>query len=783
MVDRDYVTSRIGQTAGAAGLRKLGELCTREEISSSTYLDQIVMNHKRLFLILDDIERTGHIFEAVDQGVDDDELPLSKREIASLAIPARMGLSVSGRFMKRQYLYTVKELAGGKHVDYGPNDVVPVTRYMFDSGMVPKKGYDKVRVNGEVYFRRTMQCGEGGVDKDTFVEHYRTLMNVQHPHVMHVWATYTQGDYAYVLEGPSSDTTLQHFLKSPPSYFTKLTKREQQETLVRWCHCLTDAVLYLHDRGFVHGRIRPSNIFIDKSCNIFLGEYDELDKLEEREEVFDVDTYQHGAPETWAWTQVALETTELKSAMILEPGGGRVKRRVKMPKVPVQSFTSPATEDASYTTDETPNSPAPESSSRQSSSSAAERSANSSAAGPVIRSSPYMPATTVEAFHKSLPISDSSTSVKESSRVVLKDSEASGSSRRPRLSRPPTYSSDNTAETPSSIIDVAKGKKTRAKIFETKSTMIGAYVDKSLPVPYPADVFSLGTILCHLTTAIFGLSSKYLDSLKYSSKDMLAYFGKYNVNAGRGGAPPDKSFHWNTARVHLWLTKLTTAAAQRDGPIYAMIPEITRACAGCVCRDWTRRNSTATTAKYLAREMERILPGVKGECCGAAKWGTGHVVGPYPPATRPAYGPSDEQLGHPLQRVKSDHPPRRIPPPPPSSPYEISERHQSTSTDEGEGKGKGRAVDIDSDNDIDSNIDNDVDNDNADDPTSLDADQIHDGFSGLGVSDLSAASDAVKAKPKPYREVRKARGEIYRHRLSVLDEGDEEYEEWEDWEE
>ena len=71
---------------------------------------------------------------------------------------------------------------------------------------------------------------------------------------------------------------------------------------------------------------------------------------------------------------------------------------------------------------------------------------------------------------------------------------------------------------------------------------------------FPADVFSLTTILLHLLSLILG----------HSPKASASYRGKHNRLAGRGGAPADISFHRNLHQVGTWMDELQQEAKEKE---------------------------------------------------------------------------------------------------------------------------------------------------------------------------------------------------------------------------
>ena len=71
---------------------------------------------------------------------------------------------------------------------------------------------------------------------------------------------------------------------------------------------------------------------------------------------------------------------------------------------------------------------------------------------------------------------------------------------------------------------------------------------------YPADIFSLSTVILTLLSYLVG----------HSPKNFASYRSKYNRQAGRGNAPPDASFHKNLGQVESWMDRLVKDAGQKE---------------------------------------------------------------------------------------------------------------------------------------------------------------------------------------------------------------------------
>ncbi|KAL8704304.1 MAG: hypothetical protein Q9201_002526 [Fulgogasparrea decipioides] len=88
-----------------------------------------------------------------------------------------------------------------------------------------------------------------------------------------------------------------------------------------------------------------------------------------------------------------------------------------------------------------------------------------------------------------------------------------------------------------------------------KQTLITTFAppERFSPGAMPADVFSLCTIILHLTSLLLG----------HGPKSFASHRSKHNRQAGRGGAPADASFHANLTQVGTWMELLMKDAKER----------------------------------------------------------------------------------------------------------------------------------------------------------------------------------------------------------------------------
>ena len=489
-------------------------------LTDGTYLDWILARGPRLFLILDDIGCPEHIFTVVDKSYDDTDLPLSDETITDLGLPAP---SLEKKFARRQNAYNVQELWEGSHVEYGDDAVVPVETVAKTKGSITSNKVDRVCVRNKIYARRCMAIGEDtGIEKVHLVLHFKILQKLKHPHLVSVWATYIHEDQGFLLLQPYLETTLKMFLEDTPKSFKQKPRADQCETLLQWVRCLVSALNFLHQNGYSHQAIRPSNILIDSGNNIFLGAYQALGALEDQEPAYEKDTYEHAAPEQWQRKPTLAETNPLRATL---QGGGRTGRRVKDQSRSSNSPHSPRSPRSPMTMSDEAASVAATAHSAHSNLASGSRSGSGSVSGSSGRSS-RLRTHSIKPLH--LPTS----------------------------STDPSSQSTNSCRPSHTIISTLT--------YRNPEPSRDLY-DQS---PYfQCDVFSLSVTIVEILSLLASIAHS---SSKLSPASLRSHLGKHNRTAGRGGAPADSSFHANLRQTNLWLDQLSQADAVTTNKIAAV---------------------------------------------------------------------------------------------------------------------------------------------------------------------------------------------------------------------
>ena len=340
-VNQDYLERELGSKRHVDTLHSV--LAFGDGLTDDTYLDWILERSPRIFLILNQIGVPVKIFEAIDRSLADDDLPLSQDTLWELNLFGGKSETLDKKFYREQFNFLIQELEPGGHVDYSTWEVVPVEATAKRPGITTNPSSDQVRVQNQVYTRKKVATlGDNGIDEVHFIMQLKALTTIQHPHLVSVWATYSQDDFNYILLTPPTEMTLKTFLDEPPKAFKILEKYERRNIFLTWTHCLTSALAYLHDKGFSHQTLRPSAITVDHKNTIYMNDYSAIKALDvaDMSQSYSSELYDHSPPENWIRKPCLHETTALKTIL---PGGGRTARRIPkpMPVDPKDSLALP----------------------------------------------------------------------------------------------------------------------------------------------------------------------------------------------------------------------------------------------------------------------------------------------------------------------------------------------------------------------------------------------------------------------------------------------------------
>jgi serine/threonine protein kinase len=141
------------------------------------------------------------------------------------------------------------------------------------------------------------------------------LKKLQHRHIVSFIGSYEQNHIFHILILPCATCDLARLLDdldkargqaSPESYFHELGwinptssadgeyfQRHARERLGKLCGCITNAVLYLHDKKIRHKDIKPSNILLDRD-SVYLTDFGVSKDFEEQDTTQTIGSVVHG---------------------------------------------------------------------------------------------------------------------------------------------------------------------------------------------------------------------------------------------------------------------------------------------------------------------------------------------------------------------------------------------------------------------------------------------------------------------------------------------------------
>lgn len=267
-------------------------------LTDCTYWEWIQDKAKRLFLILVDLGVPDQIFGLVDDSWEDADLPVPLDHVDRLALTATRDSKFDAKFYTRQFLYLVRKLQKGQHVDYRADELVPLD--VVERRFAHNHDMDKVELPdlpGRVFCRRHFS-----LDQDDFVSQVNSIKSLQNDHMFSYWASYTHRDYGYVLFDPVSEYKLSSFLANNQSSLKNLDKWVRRRMVLDWIHCLIDTLGFIHSRGLFLGGIKPSSIFLTHEHHIFLPDVEGFcpdSTGHHKGNSFDKESYDYAAPEQW----------------------------------------------------------------------------------------------------------------------------------------------------------------------------------------------------------------------------------------------------------------------------------------------------------------------------------------------------------------------------------------------------------------------------------------------------------------------------------------------------
>lgn len=305
-VTKEFVTSRLQPQDRERLTHPVGF----GDLSDDTYMEWIFEKARRLFLVLAEIGEADRIFTVVDKSWDDDDLPLEMVDIEDLSLSNRRDNHANTRFYHTQFTFLLRELGDGVHIDYAPNEEVPLEHVMNLPVAVTLQNWSRVHLPKrptEIYVRRRFPLGTPEAPdcyEQEFVLDVESSRMVEHEHFAPIWASYTAKGAGYIVTNFVGQHTLRTFIDHRnPTQYQKLPKPERRWLVLNWLHCLADAIATLHQNGFCHSSIRPANILIDEQNAIAFSDIGSLETFQKDKRIDPMDVYIYGTPEAHAVAQ------------------------------------------------------------------------------------------------------------------------------------------------------------------------------------------------------------------------------------------------------------------------------------------------------------------------------------------------------------------------------------------------------------------------------------------------------------------------------------------------
>jgi serine/threonine protein kinase len=354
-VTNEFVTSRLQPHERERLVQPVGF----GDLSDDTYIEWIMEKARRLFLVLVEIGEADRIFTVVDKSWDDDDLPLQMDDIEQLSLSNRRDNHANARFYHTQFTFLLRELQEGIHIDYAPNEEVPLEHVMQLPMAVSLQVWSRVHLPKrprDIYVRRRFPLGDAETP-DAFEQDY--ILDVEssrmaaHEHIAPVWASYTAKGAGYIVTNFVGQHTLRSFIDHRnPTQYQKLPKPDRRWLVLNWLHCLADAIATLHQNGFCHSAIRPSNILIDEQNAIAFSDIGSLETFQKDKKPDAMDAYIYGAPEAHISQQPFDPNNSAPAPVILSTRHASVvsksssgssnssgSQRQKLTKVPTADFS------------------------------------------------------------------------------------------------------------------------------------------------------------------------------------------------------------------------------------------------------------------------------------------------------------------------------------------------------------------------------------------------------------------------------------------------------------
>ncbi|KAK0291011.1 hypothetical protein LTR35_001732 [Friedmanniomyces endolithicus] len=545
-----------------------------ELLTDDTYMEWILERAKRLFLVLTEIGVPDQIFGCIDASWGDGDLPMTLDDIKNLELAYENDENLNRRFYDTQFVYLLRELKAGTHIEYGPKEHIPMEYVNTLPPAVSLQSWDRVHFPGrpeEVFMRRKYAL----TDKDTGQTYHNSFSRdlqrakaLKHEHIAGLWGSYVAEDAGYVLSDFVGEHTLATFIDHrTPSQFLRVSPTERPVLLLEWMHCLADALASLHHRGVPHSAIRPSHILIDHDNHIAFADVGSVRTFQRGKKPYQTETYDYAAPESQICKAPFLLTSSLPQSSLSAFGKFR-----KMSSSTSNSSTSSSTGSSIRSNSlriTVPGSPVtpPSLGGRTNS--------LSTILGPMSSSS----------FSRS-----SSSSFRNFSRHIRTESCTS-----------PTFPKSPMSLTPVTILP------------RPSTVTSGSMCDLPDAPPEMSDIYSLGCVFLDILT--FMLRGKLVDFVRFRST-------RLQVSENRQRSRTDQSFHCNPDKTEAWLDVLREDS-QRLGAAGNQVHRGVPALLDLVRRMLLPNALLRPTAVKVRDRIQDVLVdqcGIERLCCAGREW-------------------------------------------------------------------------------------------------------------------------------------------------------------------
>ncbi|KAI7533485.1 kinase-like protein, partial [Hortaea werneckii] len=500
-------------------------------------MEWILDRAKRLFLILAEIGVPDQIFGCIDDSWDDDDLPVSMENVKNLELAYDNDDELNKKFYETQFVYLLRELRMGAHIDYGPNEHIPMDYVNTLPPAVSLQVWDRISFPGRpdsIFMRRKYALTDketGQSLRQSFMQDIRQANALRHEHIANVWASYTSEDAGYILSDFVGEHTLSTFIDHrTPMQFMRIPVAQRPGLLLEWIHCLSDALASLHHRGTAHAAIRPSNILIDHDNHIAFADVGALRTFQRGKKPQKTETYDYAAPES-----------QVSKAPIVVPSSPPVSsipafnRLRKMSSSTSGSSTDPSTGSSTR------------------SNSLCHTAPTSPAASPrsMVKGRSNSFTTTISAAFSSSPLpTHSSSSSRNFSRHMLSN-------------EPCPYPSVPTS--PRTI-------QSQMSMPRICSALPNPDFLQDLPeaAPEMSDIYSLACVFLDILT--FLLRGKLNDFVRFRGSPIATS----PSDRTKGKVRLDHSFHCNPEKVEAWIDTLREESERRSEEVFRGMPDLLR---------------------------------------------------------------------------------------------------------------------------------------------------------------------------------------------------------------